>query len=343
MTTAYQNWQNASNTTEQYMTAAFMLERAEADDVLSEAFKEYPHDQRSGRSVRMPRWAVPATNTTAVAEGISNASRNLVLENAYVTLNEYMESFSWTSQAENMDPVDYAAGAAEVGHDLVKLDRTSLKWAQLIAGTQRIYNSSTISTRGGVNSVISAGRIDQAITIIETAKAKVYGELQLGSNRVGSTGLMPGYMVYGHTHLRPDIEALRGFVPASAYPSDVRKNMREIGSVAAGRGRVVLSPELGPVINAGASVGTNLRSTGGANNDVYPLVVVGQGAFGCVPLRKRGSKGKGNLMVHKIDTPDRTDPGNLTRFWSAVWTEGYLVTNELWACRIEVACTNAYA
>lgn len=143
MTTTYTNWNNGSST-EQYMTAAFMLERAEADDVLSEAFKEYPHDQRSGRSVRMPRWAVPATNTTAVAEGISNASRNLVLENAYVTLNEYMESFSWTSQAENMDPVDYAAGAAEVGHDLVKLDRTSLKWAQLIAGTQRIYNSSTI-------------------------------------------------------------------------------------------------------------------------------------------------------------------------------------------------------
>ena len=77
MSTQYQNWQNASNTTEQYLTAAMMLERAEADDVLMEAFKEFPHDAKSGRSLRMPRWAVPAVNTTPVSEGINNAIRNM--------------------------------------------------------------------------------------------------------------------------------------------------------------------------------------------------------------------------------------------------------------------------
>lgn len=344
MSTTYQNWQNASNTTEQYLTAAMMLERAEADDVLMEAFKEFPHDAKSGRSLRMPRWAVPAVNTTPVSEGINNAIRNLVPENVYVTLSEYQESFGWTSQAENMDPLDYAAGAAEVGHDLVKRDRTALKWAEMTGGTQVIYNSSSLSARNTVNGVITAGRIDQAISILHAAKAKAYADLQLGSNKIGSSGLMSGYLAYGHTDLLPDIEALRNYIPVSNYPSDVRKNPNEVGAGASGRCRFILSSELTPIADSGAAAsGTNLRSTSGTSVDVYPIVIVGQGALACVPLRKRGTSGKGNLTVHQINTPDRSDPGNLTRIWSAVWTEGYVVTNELWMIRVEVACTDAYS
>ena len=243
-----------------------------------------------------------------------------------------------------MDPVDYAAGAAEMAHDLVKRDRTALKWATMIGGTQRIYNSSTIRARTSVNGTITAGRIDQALTILESAKAKPFGDLTLGSNRVGSTGLMPGYLVYCHNHLRPDIQAVRDFVPAASYPSDVRKNKNEIGAVAGGRGRVIVSSELTPVINSGAAIGsTGMRSTGGTLIDVYPIVIVGQGALACVPLRKRGTKGKGNLKFHTINTADRSDPGNLTRFLSAVWTETHLITNELWAIRVEVGATDAYA
>ena len=30
----------------------------------------------------------------------------------------------------------------------------------------------------------------------------------------------------------------------------------------------------------------------------------------------------------------------LTRLWTAAWTAGRLILNELWIARIEVACTN---
>lgn len=341
-TTQYSNWANGSST-EQYATMLAMLERAEADKVLDIAFDERPHNKKEGRSASMARWAVPATNTTQVAEGVNNASRALVPERVYVTLNEYSEIFSWTSQAEDMDPLDYAEGAAEVGHDLVMRDRTALKWSTLTGGSQVIYNSGSISTRGGVNGVITAGRLDQAFTILRTAKGKVFKDMQMGSNKVGSAGLMPSFYVFGHEHLRPDLEACRGFQYAKDYPSDVRANPYEIGSVGAGRGRVILSPELEPFADAGASLGSaNLRSTSGSNVDVYPIVVVAKGAASCVPLRGKGNRGQGNLQVFRINTPDRSDPANLTRLWSAVWTEGHLITNELWVCRIEVAATESY-
>ena len=343
MATTYQNWQNPSNTSEQYAVASIMLERAEADDPFKDAFQEFPHDANKGRSVVMNRWAVPATNTTPVSEGVNNALRNLVPERVYVTLSEYMEGYSWTSQAENMDPLDYAEGAAEVGYDLVKLDRNAIKWATMRSGSQRIFNSSTVTNRNGVNGVITAGRIDQAITILEAAKAKTHTDVVLGSNKIGSSGLQASYMLYGHTNTRFDLEGCRGYLGANNYPSDARRNPHEIGSLASGRVRAVLSSELSPFLGGGAAVGTaNLRSTN-SSIDVYPLVLVGRGALGCVPLRKKGSGrgGAGNMMVYHIKDPDRTDPGNLTRVWSVVWTEGYLILNELWLIRIEVACTNA--
>ena len=76
-----------------------------------------------------------------------------------------------------------------------------------------------------------------------------------------------------------------------------------------------------------------------ANVDVYPIVVVAKGAASCVLSRGRGNRGQGNLQVFRINTPDRSDPANLTRLWSAGGPRGHLITNELWVCRIEVAAT----
>lgn len=341
-TALYHNWQNPSNATEQYAAMLGMLERSEADKVLDDCFDDVPYDKNKGRSAWMSRWAIPATNTTPVAEGVSNVSRALVPEDVYVTLSEYLEVFSYSSQAAELDPLDYAAGVAEVGHDLVKLDRTAIRWNQMIAGTQRIYNSSSISTRGGVNGVITAGRIDQAVTILRGAKGKTFSEIKLGSNRVGTTGLMPSFMAYAHEHLRGDIERLPGFQPASQYPSDVRLNPYEIGCLASGRVRVILSPELSPITGEGASVGSaNLRATGG-NIDVYPIVIVAKNALGALMLKGTGTRGAGNLNVYKVDGPDRTDPGNQTRYWAARWYDGVFIKNDLWMIRIEVACTAAH-
>lgn len=342
MTALYQNWNNGSST-EQYATAMQMLERAEADNVLDVAVEQVKHDRNAGRSVRMARWAIPATNTTSVTEGVNNATRAIVAENVFVTINEYAETFAYSSQAEDMDPLDYSAGVAEVGYDLVKLDRTEIQWAAMCAGTQVAYNSSSLSSRNTVNGVVTAGRIDQVITILRSAKAKTFSDLKLGSNKVGSSGLQASYIAFGHEHLRPDFEKLPGWLGANNYPSDYRLNPYEAGSLASGRVRVILSPELKPFQNAGALRGSaNLRSTGGVNVDVYPIVIVGKSAFSTVSLKGKRKGGLGNLETYKIDTPDRSDPANLTRYWSARWLQGDVITNELWICRLEVACTAAY-
>lgn len=341
--TLYHNGYNPANSTEQYAVMLEMLERAEADNVLDIAFSEVTHAKKKGRSVRFSRWAIPATNTTPVAEGINNAARSLVPEDIFVTIDEYSETFAYSSQAADLDPLDYAKGVGEVGYDLVKLDRTAIRWATMIAGIQRIYNSSAHTVRNQVNGVITGGRLDQAITILRSAKAKTYSDLKLGSNRVGTTGLMPSFLAFGHEHLRPDFEKVPGWQPASQYPSDIRLNAYEAGSLASGRLRVILSPELEPIADAGASKGSaNLRSTTGTSVDVYPIVIVGKYALKSLSLRGSGTRGSGNLDTYTINGPDRVDPANLTRYWSAHWYDANFIAHELWMIRVEVACTAAY-
>lgn len=341
--TLYHNGYNPANSTEQYAVMLEMLERAEADNVLDIAFSEVTHAKKKGRSVRFSRWAIPATNTTPVAEGINNAARSLVPEDIFVTIEEYSETFAYSSQAADLDPLDYAKGVGEVGYDLVKLDRTAIRWATMIAGTQRIYNSSAHTARNQVNGVITGGRLDQAITILRSAKAKTYSDLKLGSNRVGTTGLMPSFLAFGHEHLRPDFEKVPGWQPASQYPSDIRLNAYEAGSLASGRLRVILSPELEPIADAGAAKGSaNLRSTTGTSVDVYPIVIVGKYALKSLSLRGSGTRGSGNLDTYTINGPDRVDPANLTRYWSAHWYDANFIAHELWMIRVEVACTAAY-
>lgn len=339
----YHNGYNPANSQEQYAVMLDMLERAEADNVLDIAFSEVTHAKKKGRSVRFSRWAIPETNTTPIVEGINNSVRSLTPEDVFVTIEEYSETFAYSSQAADLDPLDYAAGVAEVGYDLVKLDRTAIRWATMISGTQRIFNSASISQRTGVNGVITGGRLDQAVTILRSAKAKPYSDLKLGSNRIGTTGLMPSFIAFGHEHLRPDFEKIPGWQPASQYPSDIRLNPYEVGSLASGRIRVILSPELEPIANAGASKGSaNLRSTSGSNVDVYPIVIVGKYALKSLSLRGSGARGSGNLDTYTINGPDRVDPANLTRYWSAHWYDANFIAHELWMIRVEVACTAAY-
>lgn len=338
MTTLYNNWANGATNPEQYAMLG-MIERAEAEMVTEIAFDTKPIKRKTGRSAAFSRWGVPATNTTAHAEGINNAARNLVPEDVFCTVSEYSETFSYSSLADDTDPRDYAEGAAEVGHDLVKLDNTALNWALMIGGTQKFYNSSSVTQRTDVNGPITAGRLEKAYTLLRNAKAKTFAELQLGSNKIGSSGIMPSYLVFGSEYLRGDFRNCAGFKGINEYPGNVTVSPFEVGAI--DRGRIILSPELTPVADAGATVGSaNLRSTTGTSADVFPIVVVGKNALGHVPLKGDGKYGSGNLRVYLIKDPDRTDPANLTRLWTAAWTAGRLILNELWIARIEVACTN---
>jgi N4-gp56 family major capsid protein len=78
-----------------------------------------------------------------------------------------------------------------------------------------------------------------------------------------------------------------------------------------------------------------MRSTTGANADVYPVVYLGRDAFGIVPL-----KGKDSLIPMVVNPrPASGDPlaQRGTVGWKAMTTA--VILNDAWMARLEVACT----
>ena len=75
---------------------------------------------------------------------------------------------------------------------------------------------------------------------------------------------------------------------------------------------------------------------------MHPIVIMGKYALKALTLKGKGSRGQGNLDTYTIDSPDRVDPANLTKYWSAHWYDAPFIANELWIIRLEVACTAAY-
>ena len=101
----------------------------------------------------------------------------------------------------------------------------------MIAGTQRIFNSSTIGPpperqRRHHRRSSGSGGDDPAFGQGESPT-----DLKLGGNRIGTTGLMPSFIAFGHEHLRPDFEKIPGWRPTSQYPSDIRLNPARGGLV----------------------------------------------------------------------------------------------------------------
>jgi N4-gp56 family major capsid protein len=100
------------------------------------------------------------------------------------------------------------------------------------------------------------------------------------------------------------IRDLPGYKNVTDYGSKQMVNENEIGSVE--RYRFILSPELVGYANAGAAVGaTGLYSTGGANVDVYPVIVVGEDAWGQVALRGAASM---DVTWQAPGQKDKSDP-----------------------------------
>jgi len=98
--------------------------------------------------------------------------------------------------------------------------------------------------------------------------------------------------------------------------------------------RFILSPELVPIQDSGASVGaTGLESTSASNIDVYPMLVVGEDAWGQVALRGADSIEPTYIKPGQKDSGDplgqRGYVGASFYFESTVLNNGFMASCEV--------------
>lgn len=219
-----------------------------------------------------------------------------------VTLKQFAVLYAITDQTEDLYEDDVASEMKAQTGESMGLIREMVRYGELKGATNVHYAGGT--SRGTVNQTLGLNLLRRVTKGLLANHATPITKTLSSSGNYGTQAVERGFLVFCSTDMESAIRDLPGFTNVIDYGSKSAINENEIGSVE--RYRFILSPELAGYANAGAAVGaTGLYSTGGANVDVYPVIVCGEDAWGQVALRGANSMSVTHIPV---GTPDKSDP-----------------------------------
>jgi len=217
------------------------------------------------------------------------------------------------------------------------------------AGTQVKYVGTSASARSDVDMHIGGTlpavnnpgantptlqALQTAIRALENNDAKKLKSKLKASVGISTEPIRESYIAICHPDLRQDIQALPGFVAAEKYSDQGDAIEGEIGGVEGIR--FITTTQAVPFKDAGDTNGVaNCVSTGGANADVYPVLIFAEDSIGCATL------GGMDSLRSKVVMP-KPGPGDpLGQRGTVAWDTFYscVILQDLWMYRLEVAAT----
>lgn len=264
-----------------------------------------------------------------VAEGVTPTADTLTAVDVTATLQQYAVLYAVTDRVVDLYEDDISSEMKRQTGERLGLVREMVRYGALKAATNKFYAGGT--SRATVNQTITLPLLRKVARTLQANHAKQVTGILAPSPNIGTAPIEAAYLVFCHSDLEPAIRDLPGYVGVHEYGSRKPIHPQELGSVE--RFRFIISPELAPYANAGAAVGTTgLESTSGSNIDVYPIIVVGEDAWGQVALR-----GMESLDVTYIPpgSKDKNDPLGQRGYIGAKTYFTALVLNQGWMAVIE--------
>lgn len=314
-----------------YAVAKF-LEHVKPVEVLAKFGMNEAIPKNKGTLAVFRRFVPFAIYTDALVEGVTPAPNMLQYEDVSVVVSQYGAWVNFTDvildthEDPNLQKITMGLGEQAAS------TKEAIIWAELVGGTNVIY-SGTATSRATVAAPIAEEDLVAAQRFLKAAKAKPITKMLKASTNIATEPVAPAYIAFGHTNLEPDFRALTGFVPREKYSNYNVVSDWELGKFQ--DIRVVLSPDLEIFYGAGAAGPTGVLSADGANVDVYPIVIIGQDAYGIIPLRGMDSA----TITVKNPTPTYEDPLAQRGFASYKMWYAALRLNEAWMVRIEAAAS----
>lgn len=273
----------------------------------------------------------PLTHLTS--EGVTPAADTLVAFDVSVTIQQYACLYSVTDKMVDLYEDDIPKEMKTQTGERVGLLREMIRYGALRAGTN--YYPAGGTSRATVSQVISYNLLQRIARNLMANHAKPVTEILEAGPKFNTAPVEAAFLVFCHTDIEHDIRNLPNFKHVSEYGNRKPVHDMEIGSM--NRFRFIVSPELAPYPDAGATVvATGLVSTTGTNIDVYPLIVVAQDAWGEVALR-----GKEALDVTWIPPgqKDTADPLGQRGYIGAKFYSAAVVLNNGWLAVAEVGAS----
>ncbi len=267
-------------------------------------------------------------------EGVTPTGDTIAPTDITVVMKQYAVLYSVTDQTVDFYEDDIPEEMKKQTGDRVGLVREMVRYGALKAATNKYYAGGV--SRVTVDESISLNLLRKVTRSLLLNHASLVTEVLSASPNYATTPVEAGFLVFGSTDMEANIRNLPGFKHISEYGQRKVISPDELGSVE--RFRFILSPELAAYINAGAAVGsTGLYSTGGANVDVYPLIVAAEDAWGQVALR-----GVKSLDVTWLPpgTKDKNDPLGQRGYIGAKAYMVAVILNQGWMAVVECGATD---
>lgn len=270
-------------------------------------------------------------NNFLLSEGVTPNSNTVSFQDVSVQLQNFGVLYKFTSKTENLYedaiPAEMQKLVGETLGEVLELVRYGI----LKAGTQVIYANG--ASRGSVNSPISLNKIRQGARVLESNRARRITAKLAGGIDFSAKGIPPSYLVFVHTDVVGDVRNLPGFQTSVVYGKTV--HAREFGAVE--EFRFISSPLLNPFLASGSTSINGMVSVGGANVDVYPVLIVAESAWGQVAL-----KGMGAITPRIISSNDTNHANPMGMFGyvgASTWFNAVRL-NDSFMLRVECGVTN---
>jgi len=271
--------------------------------------------------------------TTPLVEGVTPEGRQLSNQDYTVTLQQYGDYITITDVIQDTHTDNVLAEATDILGENAAETVETLRYNVLKAGTNVFY-AGQVAGRVNVASTITRDDQRRVTTALNRQNAKKITSIVASRPDFNTKSVEAAYVAVCHSDLETDIRNMTGFKPVADYGPHTTPWEGEIGSVE--QVRYIATTIAKPFANAGAAVGsTGLRSTGGTNIDVYPVLFFARDAFGIVPLKGKSSMTP--MVVNPKPAPGDPLAQRGTVGWK-LWT-ATVILQEAFMVRLEVGAT----
>lgn len=319
-------------------------------EVLGITGTQKQHPKNQGDNVTFRRWLptggvdnkwITGANVNSFAadhittEGVTPSADTLQAVDVTATLQQYSCLYAVTDKTVDLYEDDVPEEMKRQTGERVGLLREMVRYGAL-KGMTNVFYGGTGSSPSTVNGTVSLNLLRKITRSLKANHAKMITSILAPSPNYATKPVEAAYLVFCSTDLEPAIRDLPGFKHVSEYGTRKPIHEQEIGSVESFR--FVLSPELAANINSGAAVGaTGMYSTGAVNIDIYPMIVVGEDAWGQVALRGLDAIDPTYIQP---GVKDKSDPLGQRGYVGAKFYMSCVLLNEGWMAVAEAGVSS---
>ncbi len=320
-----------------------ILAHAEPEEVLGITGSQKDMSKNSSKTQIFRRWLpyggtdnkwITTTNVGTFAdahlttEGVTPTADTLTATDVTVVLKQYACLYAVTDVVEDLYEDKLPPEMKVQTGQRIGLVREMVRFGVLKGMTNAYYAGGT--SRATVDESISLNLIRKVTKGLKANHAKMVTRILDAGPKFNTVPVEAAYMVFCHTDMEPAIRDLPGFKHVSEYANRKPVHEKEIGSCESFR--FILSAELAPYSDAGATAAGTGLVTSGTKVDVYPVIVAAEDAWGQVAL-----KGKNSLDVSWIPpgTKDTNDPLGQRGYIGAKTYFASVMLNSGWAAVVE--------